>query len=453
MVLSIMLCVTLALLVNSRLVSGYDDKLPVDQFPLSLSHTDFKPSNGPPLQQSGFTVGQNVVISSTVSGELGNSSEALYIVQAKDGDDIVQFINVSQVRFPGEHTILELNSTWVPEQSGVYAIEIFVWKSYTTTDVDQHAVITAVSPIMEKWRTSFVFVSPSKVQTSKEGAQGISLIFNKIGMREFYQDRKVFLPTDLRITKNGSADWQLLAWPSIGPNHVISRLEQGSNASATVFDYYATLGIDMSQIRYDEFIRSKDIDPLPAQGGRFFGFDWNQTSIDGTRAGPGRYQVYLTMPVLIGDSGTGDDKRFKVILRSESEYFTILEGPPNDLHHDLSLRIVNLTKTSLTTEELLSYALVLVNNGDHPEYLTVDSNSLNFMPAESTSGHASSNASSCTLSGTGGVMYASYFIHERLLMPGSRVILQNDTLVEPPRSPGIYSLSGPVILSIADEPM
>jgi len=159
------------------------------------------------------------------------------------------------------------------------------------------------------------------------------------------------------------------------------------------------------------------------------------------------------MPVLIGDSGTGDDKRFKVILRSESEYFTILGGEPKDLHHDLSLKIVNLTKTSLMTEETYSYSLVLINNGDHPEYLTVDGNSLNFVSAGSGSEHSSLFKPSCTLSGSGGITYASYFIHENPLMAGFKLIIQDSILSGAPKWPGIYNFSGAVMVSIADEPM
>ncbi|MGI0012966.1 MAG: hypothetical protein ACREBU_05930, partial [Nitrososphaera sp.] len=147
------------------------------------------------------------------------------------------------------------------------------------------------------------------IQQSMEEIPGVSLVIEKYGEREFYQDRKVFLPTELTVTKDDSADWDTLAWPLIGPNHVITRIDTatGDRGSGTVvFDYYESLGIDenLTGLVYDEFMRKRELSPPPATSGRYFGFEWNQTALDGTMASAGKYRVVLTMPVLIDNMNT-----------------------------------------------------------------------------------------------------------------------------------------------------
>jgi hypothetical protein len=273
----------------------------------------------------------------------------------------------------------------------------------------------------------------------------MSLNIEKHGKREFYQDRKVFLPTNFTLSDSSVLGPDTtLSWPSIGPNYIIRN--DSDSSSTVVFDYYKSLGFTgLAGIQYDEHFRIVDIPPPPALAGRYFGFDWNQTALDGTRAGPGRYSVQLTMPVMISN-GSSDDR---IILTSTPDFFTILEGTPDDLAHEFSLKL-SVSKTDLETGEPFTYQLLLLNNANHPEVFTIDHNLLNIIKADALD---LDHAQPCVLGSTGGIAGVWYFIHEHPLQPGASRVIEADGITGAPKYPGTYYFTGPVVLSVADEPL
>ena len=107
----------------------------------------------------------------------------------------------------------------------------------------------------------------------------------------------------------------------------------------------------MSQLRYDEFVQTRDLQPPPAVYGRAFGFDWNQTDLDRARVEPGTYQVILTMPVAIEEQ----DSKKMITLTSEPDSFAIIEGKPIPQTHNLSLEY-NVNNTDILTGKPYSFS-------------------------------------------------------------------------------------------------
>lgn len=285
---------------------------------------------------------------------------------------------------------------------------------------------------------------------SHEKPAGISLNIERHGSRDFYQDQKVFLPTNFTITdSSGFGRGATIAWPSIGPNYVVSQMD------AVIFDYYKSLGIDsdyMIGIDYEEYFRVDDVPPPPAVSGRYFGFEWNQAASDGRRADPGTYSAILTMPVLITESGNSA----VVMLVSEPESFRILEGAGDDLPHDLSL-LLDVTNTELETGEPFNFSLVLVNNLGHPEYFSIDRNGVEFLSAEHP--QPSTVHEPCYFASANGItdydqwhmsMYANYFLGREPLQAGESMFTHDNTLIEASKRPGTYHFDGSVMLTIAD---
>lgn len=299
------------------------------------------------------------------------------------------------------------------------------------------------------------------IQQSTTEISGISLVIEKYGEREFYQDRKVFLPTMLAITKDDSVDWETLAWPSIGPNYVITRIAapESEDDGTVVFDYYESFGIDesLSGIVYDEFMSKRDLSPPPTTSGRYFGFEWNQTALDGITAGTGKYKVVLTMPVLIDEKGTGSSR---MLLESEPDYFTILEGNPAYLEHDFSL-VLNVSKTELQTGETFDHSVFLTNNGNSTEYFSIDAGGADFMSKEALAAANNSNEQEpCYFPAANGIkkedwglmsMYANYFLGGKSIEPGSSLAIADDAPISAPKYPGVYYLAGEITLTAADE--
>jgi hypothetical protein len=200
-----------------------------------------------------------------------------------------------------------------------------------------------------------------------------------------------------------------------------------------IYDYYQALGIDanMKNIQYDEFTKGADFPPYPTTGGRYFGFTWNQTDMHGAKVEAGEYEVQLTMPILVGDVAPGDDKRVRVLLTSDPERFTLLEGPPTNLQHNLVLKqFVN--QTELQTGEPYEYSLTLVNTGDQEEYFTILS-----YP--------------CPWPESGGLVYPWYF-SDLPLKPGESFVITQSTS-ESPKYPGVQHLNGSYTLAVPDEPL
>lgn len=299
------------------------------------------------------------------------------------------------------------------------------------------------------------------IQQTTTQVPGISLVIEKYGEREFYQDRKVFLPTMLAVTKDDSVDWETLAWPSIGPNYVITRMAtpESEDDGTVIFDYYKSLGIDenLTGIVYDEFMNKRDLSPPPATSGRYFGFEWNRTALDGTSASAGKYKVVLTMPVLIDDKATGSSR---MLLESEPDYFTILDGKPAYLEHDFSL-VLNVSKTELQTGETFEHSLFLTNNGNSTEYFSIDSGGVDFMSKEALmAANNSDEQEPCYFPAANGIkkedwglmsMYANYFLGGKSIDPGSSLAIADNVPISAPKYPGAYYLAGEITLTAADE--
>lgn len=300
------------------------------------------------------------------------------------------------------------------------------------------------------------------IQQSMKQTPGISLVIEDYGEREFYQDRNVFLPTMLSVTKDDSVDWKTLAWPSIGPNYIISTVDPLPEDEGTVvFDYYKSLGIDenLTGIAYDEFMKKSDLSPPPATSGRYFGFEWNQTALDGTIASAGKYKVVLTMPVLIDDMNTGIDKGSRILLQSEPDHFAILNGAPNYLEHDFSLKL-DVDKTELQTGESFDYSLFLFNNGNRTEYFSIDVGGADFFSQGGLAASRDNEQEPCYFPAANGIkkedwgrmsMYANYFLGGKSIVPGGNLAIADDTPISAPKYPGLYYLAGEITLTAADE--
>lgn len=297
----------------------------------------------------------------------------------------------------------------------------------------------------------------SSIEKQNAGAsqmltESISVNIEKHGTRDFYQDQKVFLPTNFTLSDSTAfSKGTTIAWPSIGPNYIISE----SSSGTTVFDYYASLGIDgeLNGIEYDEYVRTEEVPPS-AISGRYFGLEWDQTANNGTRVGPGSYQVFLVMPVTVTEK---EGSSALVMLRSESESFRILEGGASDLKHDLSL-LLDVSKTDLETGEPFNFSLILVNNEDHAEYFSIDGGGMEFLSQEYP--QPSAVHEPCYIAGANGItdyeqwhmsVYANYFAGRNPLHAGSSVATHDNTLMEAPKRPSTYQLDGSLMLTIADQ--
>lgn len=393
--------------------------------------------------------GQEVIISSKLSGvPLDKEIDILYISQIKDEDGVAHQVQVSKETIPADLGLVELNSRWTPEKSGVYSVEVFVWRVIDSNESE------SIVPFAEKERIVNIVVNPVYAMQSSEIPAGISLNIEKMGPRQFYRDRDVFMPTNLTIVKEENQDWEIVAWPSIGPNYVITSDDK------VVFDYYQSLGIkDFSDLSFSEFARSKELSPAPAYSGRYFGFAWDRLSLDGTTAGPGDYGVYLTMPVLIGNDDPGDENRKVVVLTSEPDYFTILDEIPDYIQHNLSLKF-SIDKTELETDEVFNSSLVLVNEGDEKEFFSIDNINIEPVPVENKGPDKTNEP--CYPAYANGIkqedwgkmtMYANYFLGGKSLEPDSSLDITGSGQGYAPKYPGVYQFKGVVVITIADEPI
>ncbi len=262
-----------------------------------------------------------------------------------------------------------------------------------------------------------VSIKDSQDNVIPTALEGVSVNIEKYGRRQFYQDENVVLPTNVTISDASAFGKDaVIAWPSIGPNYII----KSASANEIVFDYYKSLGIDISQLQFDESVKAGELEPPPAVFGRYFGFEWNQTGLDGTRVEPGTYHVFLTMPLMI--------KEEIVTLTSEPDSFTIIEGKPAPKPHNLSLEY-RVDNTNLATGEPYSFSLYLVNNGSHSESFTVDRNS---------------EEGSCYWSHTAKLEHPDY-----TLPPGGKINLSAENNVgAAPKIPGTYPYTPFVMLSI-----
>lgn len=101
---------------------------PVVEEKVSLGRINLVDQTGSRLRE--VSVGQQVMIQTTMTSNLAGTQEVAYITQVKDADGVTVSLSwvVSTVSL-GQ--TLELAISWVPENSGEYTAEVFVWKSVT----------------------------------------------------------------------------------------------------------------------------------------------------------------------------------------------------------------------------------------------------------------------------------------------------------------------------------
>jgi hypothetical protein len=93
---------------------------------ITVTDTRFTDNSGKVLQKG--IVGQQVTISSIIQNHMSSKQEYLYIVQVKDSDGFTVSLswisgNIEQQR------AASVAVPWVPDKTGQYTIEIFVWQS------------------------------------------------------------------------------------------------------------------------------------------------------------------------------------------------------------------------------------------------------------------------------------------------------------------------------------
>lgn len=79
---------------------------------------------------SNLFVGQQVLVQSTVNNNQDMIQEYAYIVQIKDSDDIVVSLSWVQGSINPKQS-LKVAQSWLPDSSGEYLVQIFVWQSVT----------------------------------------------------------------------------------------------------------------------------------------------------------------------------------------------------------------------------------------------------------------------------------------------------------------------------------
>lgn len=75
-------------------------------------------------------VGDQVIVSSTVSNNQVKEQKLAYIVQIKDSNDLTVMLSWAAGSLPPEK-VFDLGLSWIPEAAGKYSIEVFVWQSVT----------------------------------------------------------------------------------------------------------------------------------------------------------------------------------------------------------------------------------------------------------------------------------------------------------------------------------
>jgi hypothetical protein len=93
---------------------------------LSVSNADFVNAQGSSV--SSAQVGQQVVVKAEIRNEQNNNQDSVYIVQIKNSKGVV--ISISWISGSvGAGQSLTSTQSWIPEVSGKYIAQIFVWQS------------------------------------------------------------------------------------------------------------------------------------------------------------------------------------------------------------------------------------------------------------------------------------------------------------------------------------
>jgi len=98
---------------------------------------------------SGATLGKHIIVNQQVqiTAKITNAQETIqpfvYIVQIKDENDIV--VNLGWISGSmTEYQNLSPSLSWIPEKSGVYTAEIYVWDSLLTQEALTKPVILEI---------------------------------------------------------------------------------------------------------------------------------------------------------------------------------------------------------------------------------------------------------------------------------------------------------------------
>ncbi|MFQ5969817.1 MAG: hypothetical protein ACE5J2_04925 [Nitrososphaerales archaeon] len=93
---------------------------------ISLSNTQFVDQLGTRI--SDISVGKQVVLQSSVKNNLSIDQKFAYIMQIKDSDGITIMIAWINGEIPRDKTF-NIGLSWIPDITGKYAIDVFVWES------------------------------------------------------------------------------------------------------------------------------------------------------------------------------------------------------------------------------------------------------------------------------------------------------------------------------------
>ncbi len=107
--------------------SAYFGAAPQPELPLTVSELQLLSPEGAPLIS--VEQGQPVQLQSEVSNTGTRDQPFLYIVQIKDSKGKVIFLNFIQGTMPTGKSI-PIGIQWVPENFGVYTVEVFTWESW-----------------------------------------------------------------------------------------------------------------------------------------------------------------------------------------------------------------------------------------------------------------------------------------------------------------------------------
>jgi hypothetical protein len=108
-------------------ISAYFGAAPQPEMPLTVTEPQLLTPEGLPLISA--EQGESVILQSEVSNTGPRDQPFLYIVQIKDSEGRVIFLNFVQGVMPAGESV-PLGIQWVPEKFGTYIVEVFTWESW-----------------------------------------------------------------------------------------------------------------------------------------------------------------------------------------------------------------------------------------------------------------------------------------------------------------------------------
>ena len=106
-----------------KIESSSSPLIELESSPVVLSNSFGDPLTAPPSANTQFQMVGSVTNPDTVT-----SQPFVYIFQVRNSDGVVEFLSWFQSDIPPEQR-LDVSQSWIPETSGLYTIETFVWKS------------------------------------------------------------------------------------------------------------------------------------------------------------------------------------------------------------------------------------------------------------------------------------------------------------------------------------